>query len=161
MYRVAANTNDPKKWIALAVQDGWTTRRLIDEVKNAEAEQKSEEGVLCHCGCEAALPKQPIYVGGHERTRRFFATIECMLAHYAKELQLGLVPKLVADAIAEQSVSIDPAEVAAAAPAYAEFAPAMFQALGRGAMAPGTLDPEDPDQPETIEPVGAQPAIGG
>lgn len=48
-HRLAATrTDDPQKWIALAADNGWSTRQMVEQIKLAECttEEQQEEAVL-------------------------------------------------------------------------------------------------------------------
>jgi hypothetical protein len=85
MFRIAAGTEDPKKWLTESVDNNWTTRQLMSALKEEKTEKlTSSNSLKCSCGCDKTLQSKPIYVGNLEKDIKYFDTPECLLSYYNK-----------------------------------------------------------------------------
>ena len=77
-YRHCAGTSNPGVWLMKAFQNKWNTRKLLEEIKNADDLKNISEGILCpECGKGIDDNKAVTLVVPHLETGKRVRSIYC------------------------------------------------------------------------------------
>lgn len=83
-YRAAAATESPMLWVIEAENNGWSERKLREEIKNSQDMAAIADGVLCSC-CNLPLPdtgSRHVRMDGHKEAS--LCSTKCTLTYYLK-----------------------------------------------------------------------------
>jgi hypothetical protein len=58
-YRTAAGTSDPPAWVLRAHDEGWSIKRLLDEIAAAKGEEEVDDGKRCS-QCDGKVEKEKL-----------------------------------------------------------------------------------------------------
>lgn len=84
-YRVCATTDSPIEWLIKAYDEGWSCKKLRDEIEMTKAGKAISSGVTCYI-CKGDIDMTKLITVSSKRKRYFFCSAKCAKEYIETQL---------------------------------------------------------------------------